>query len=105
MKKSIQFSEKVLLSGSFIRRAFTRRGFRPEGILSMGLLSAGFLSAGLLSASRFIQLEAQFIIACVSQDDTKFYTVICAIEPDILSSVSDIVSHPSAMDKYKALKT
>ena len=53
----------------------------------------------------FVQLEAQFIIAGISQDDTKFYTVISAIELDILNSVSDIVSHPPATDKYKALKT
>ena len=33
-KKSIQFSDKLLLSGAFIRGAFIRRGFRPAGILS-----------------------------------------------------------------------
>lgn len=52
----------------------------------------------------FIQLEAQFTISGITQDDTKFYTVVSAIEPDILNSVSDIVSQPPSTEKYKALK-
>ena len=45
--------------------------------------------------SLFVQIEAQFIIAGISPDRTKFYTVISAIEFDILSSISDIFSHPA----------
>ncbi|XP_035209051.1 uncharacterized protein LOC118183563 [Stegodyphus dumicola] len=53
----------------------------------------------------FAQLEAQFDIARITVDSTKFNRVISAIESDILNSVCDIVLHPPETGKYDALKT
>lgn len=52
----------------------------------------------------FAQLEAQFNIAGITADSTKFYHVLSAMESDILNTVSDIVLHPPAVDKYGTLK-
>lgn len=53
----------------------------------------------------FAQLEAQFAISSITQDDTKFYCVASAIEPEILHAVRDIILTPPANDKYITLKT
>nr|XP_042911820.1 uncharacterized protein LOC122272333 [Parasteatoda tepidariorum] len=53
----------------------------------------------------FAQLEAQFLIAGVSVDETKFHHVVSAIETDVLNSVADIILKPPQSDKYGALKT
>ncbi|XP_035228620.1 uncharacterized protein LOC118200760 [Stegodyphus dumicola] len=53
----------------------------------------------------FAQLEAQFDIAGITVDSTKFNHVISAIESDILNSVCDIVLHPPVTGKYDTLKT
>lgn len=52
----------------------------------------------------FAQLEAQFDIANITVDATKFNHVISAIESDVLNSVTDIILHPPATDKYTTLK-
>lgn len=52
----------------------------------------------------FAQLEAQFSIAGITADSTKFYHVISAVESDILNSVSDLILKPPAEKKYEALK-
>lgn len=53
----------------------------------------------------FANIEAQFVISGITQDDTKFYSVISALSSDILSYVGDIVLSPPASDKYQALKS
>ncbi|XP_036340727.1 uncharacterized protein LOC118750097 [Rhagoletis pomonella] len=52
----------------------------------------------------FAQVEAQFIVAGITIDDTKFNHVIGNIDGKILARVSDVVVAPPATDKYSALK-
>lgn len=52
----------------------------------------------------FAQLEAQFKIANITVDDTKFNHVVSAIETDVLNSVSDIILNPPQHEKYNTLK-
>ncbi|GBM49586.1 Transposon Ty3-I Gag-Pol polyprotein [Araneus ventricosus] len=52
----------------------------------------------------FVQLEAQFALAGITVDDTKFNYVISAVDSEILNSVSDIILRPPDIDKYTILK-
>ncbi|GBO30382.1 hypothetical protein AVEN_183337-1 [Araneus ventricosus] len=52
----------------------------------------------------FVQLEAQFALAGITVDDTKFNHVISAVDSEILNSVSDIILRPPDIDKYTILK-
>lgn len=53
----------------------------------------------------FAQLEAQFTIAGITVDATKFYHVISVVESDILNTVSDIILNPTdETNKYAKLK-
>ncbi|GFR08056.1 transposon Ty3-I Gag-Pol polyprotein [Trichonephila clavata] len=52
----------------------------------------------------FVQLEAQFALAGITADDTKFNHVISAIDSGILNSVCDIILKPPDADKYSTLK-
>lgn len=52
----------------------------------------------------FANIEAQFIVAGITSDETKFYSVVSALNSDILNYVSDIVLNPPTHDRYVALK-
>lgn len=52
----------------------------------------------------FARLEAQFALADVTVDSTKFNYVITAIEPELLNSVSDILISPPDEKQYETLK-
>lgn len=52
----------------------------------------------------FINIEAQFILAGITQDKTKYYAVVSALNSEVLSYVSDIVKNPPTEDLYKTLK-
>ena len=52
----------------------------------------------------FIQLESNFNVAGITSDNTKFHSVVAAIDTDILTYVSDLVRCPPETDKYKSLK-
>lgn len=52
----------------------------------------------------FIQLEAQFALANITVDATKFHHVISVVESDVLNTVSDLILRPPENDKYIALK-
>ncbi|KMQ86374.1 gag-pol polyprotein [Lasius niger] len=52
----------------------------------------------------FVQLEAQFALANITEDGTKFNHVVSAIESDILNSISDLVLGPPETGKYETLK-
>ncbi|XP_055950353.1 uncharacterized protein LOC129984489 [Argiope bruennichi] len=52
----------------------------------------------------FVQLEAQFALAGITADDTKFNHVVSAVDSDILNCVSDIILKPPDTDKYPTLK-
>lgn len=52
----------------------------------------------------FINIEAQFVLANITQDTTKYYAVISALNSEVLSYVSDIVKNPPAEGLYQTLK-
>lgn len=52
----------------------------------------------------FLRLEAQFSLAKISCETTKFNHVVAAVDADILTSVSDIVMSPPDDKPYEALK-
>ncbi|GBM73897.1 hypothetical protein AVEN_40157-1 [Araneus ventricosus] len=53
----------------------------------------------------FINIEAQFIWNGITQDFTKYYAVVSALNSEVLSYVSDIVKNPPTTDLYQTLKT
>ncbi|XP_037930999.1 uncharacterized protein LOC119665822 [Teleopsis dalmanni] len=52
----------------------------------------------------FAQIEAQFAVAGVCNDMTRFNTVVAAIESSIVADVADAVLHPPAANRYENLK-
>lgn len=52
----------------------------------------------------FINIEAQFVLANITQDTTKYYAVVSALNSEVLSHVSDIVKAPPQQNLYKTLK-
>jgi hypothetical protein len=52
----------------------------------------------------FFQLEAQFDLAQIVKDSTKYSYLVASIEPRYLAIVGDIVSNPPTEDKYQTLK-
>lgn len=52
----------------------------------------------------FCQLEAQFKTSGITQDETKYNSVVAAIESEILAQVSDLILDPPDNDKYDTLK-
>ncbi|GBM33639.1 hypothetical protein AVEN_203682-1 [Araneus ventricosus] len=53
----------------------------------------------------FIQLETQFKLTGISADETKFHTVVAALDSEVLSCIADIVRNPPSDAMYDALKT
>lgn len=53
----------------------------------------------------FHQMEAQFILANIKSDDTKFYFVTGNLETQYASEVEDIIDHPPTTGKYEKLKS
>lgn len=53
----------------------------------------------------FAQMEAQFALAKVVVDETKFYYVTTSLEPRYAKEVKDIIKAPPATDKYLKIKT
>lgn len=52
----------------------------------------------------FKQMESQFLMAGVTQDSTKFHTIVASIESSILEKIHDIVINPPAVNMYGTLK-
>nr|XP_042913366.1 uncharacterized protein LOC122273358 [Parasteatoda tepidariorum] len=52
----------------------------------------------------FSQVESQFITAGITQDSTKYHTIVASIETGILSQVSDIITSPPVTNMYDSLK-
>lgn len=53
----------------------------------------------------FAQAEAQFALAGVVQDVTKFYHIVAKIDQSVICHVTDLVKEPPAAEKYLAIKT
>ena len=52
----------------------------------------------------FAQLEANFAIANITEEKTKFSYLVAAIDTEYLKYVSDVVFEPPAQDPYSVLK-
>ncbi|XP_036347660.1 uncharacterized protein LOC118757038 [Rhagoletis pomonella] len=52
----------------------------------------------------FAQVEAQFSVAGVSTDSSKFNTVVAAVESNVLAQISDAILNPPDNGKYDNLK-
>lgn len=52
----------------------------------------------------FMQVEAAFAGAGITQDATKFYKVVARLDGSLLPIVADIIESPPDADKYAALK-
>ncbi|XP_067134245.1 uncharacterized protein [Centruroides vittatus] len=52
----------------------------------------------------FANIEAQFAISGITKDSTKYYSVVSALNSDILNYISDIVLNPPAKNCYNTLK-
>ena len=52
----------------------------------------------------FVQAEAQFNLHKVSDEDTRYYHVVAALDQETCTRVSDILSQPPRTGKYKLLK-
>ncbi|XP_059217918.1 uncharacterized protein LOC131994885 [Stomoxys calcitrans] len=52
----------------------------------------------------FKQMESQFLMAGVTQDATKFHTVVASIESNILEKTAEIIVNPPSENMYDTLK-
>ncbi|XP_055591348.1 uncharacterized protein LOC129743378 [Uranotaenia lowii] len=52
----------------------------------------------------FAQAEAQFVLANVTKDETKFYHIVAKVDQTVICHISDLVSNPPQHDKYTAAK-
>lgn len=52
----------------------------------------------------FAQAEAQFALANVVRDHTKFYHIIAKVDQSVICHVADLVTTPPAENKYDAVK-
>lgn len=52
----------------------------------------------------FAQAEAQFALAGVVQDETKYYHIISKLDQTVIIQVADIVTEPPKENKYPAVK-
>ncbi|XP_047996330.1 uncharacterized protein LOC125234169 [Leguminivora glycinivorella] len=52
----------------------------------------------------FAQIEAQFQLSKITQDDTKFYYVAGQLEARYAMEVKDVITNPPAADKYGKIK-
>lgn len=52
----------------------------------------------------FLQMEAQFSLAGITRDHTKYNHVLGSLDPIYLTSVLDIIKNPPTNDKYESIK-
>lgn len=52
----------------------------------------------------FAQAEAQFALAGVTRDETKFYHIVAKVDHTVLCHISDLVANPPENRKYDAIK-
>ena len=53
----------------------------------------------------FLRVEAQFSLRNVTNDDTKFYNVVSALDNTASVEIKNVLLHPPAQGKYGALKS
>lgn len=52
----------------------------------------------------FAQAEAQFALANVTKDETKFYHIVAKVDQTVICHISDLVARPPLEEKYKSVK-
>jgi hypothetical protein len=52
----------------------------------------------------FVQVEANFDVANITSDLTKYNYLLTAIDTDTLSAITDVIIKPPEIDKYQTLK-
>ncbi|XP_055527693.1 uncharacterized protein LOC129720264 [Wyeomyia smithii] len=52
----------------------------------------------------FAQAEAQFALAGVTQDETKFHHIVAKIDQSVICQVADLIRNPPAENKYTSIK-
>lgn len=52
----------------------------------------------------FAQAEAQFVLANVTKDETKFYHIVAKVDQSVICHIADLVSTPPQQNKYQAVK-
>jgi len=52
----------------------------------------------------FMQLEGQFALCGITEDETKYAHVLSKIEPKQAREIKDVITRPPTTDKYKTLK-
>ena len=50
------------------------------------------------------QEEAQFHLARITQDETKFWHIVARIDQSVICHISDLVNTPPVINKYRAVK-
>ncbi|KAL0830888.1 hypothetical protein ABMA28_002990 [Loxostege sticticalis] len=50
-------------------------------------------------------IESQFVLSGITKDETKFYYLVAQLDHQYAKEVKDIITSPSATDKYAKLKT
>lgn len=53
----------------------------------------------------FHYLERQFQNAGVTTDDSKYHTIVAALDADVLCNISDLIGNPPHKDMYEIIKT
>nr|XP_015840124.1 PREDICTED: uncharacterized protein LOC107399003 [Tribolium castaneum] len=53
----------------------------------------------------FAQVEAQFHAYRIKADQSRYYTVVAALDCSVLQAVSDILTNPPETNKYETIKT
>ncbi|XP_036342602.1 uncharacterized protein LOC118751885 [Rhagoletis pomonella] len=51
-----------------------------------------------------VTVESQFVAAGISSDQSKYHTVVAAIESGVLAQIRDLILHPPSSDMYQTLK-
>lgn len=52
----------------------------------------------------FAQAEAQFHLAKIVNDETKFYHIVAKVDQSVICHIADLVAAPPAENKYKTVK-
>ena len=52
----------------------------------------------------FVQAEAQFILRNITDDTTKYYYLVAALDQNTASRITDLLARPPAENKYASLK-
>lgn len=53
----------------------------------------------------FTQIESQFIVAGITQEDTKYHIVVGHIDSKAVEPIADLITNPPTINKYTTLKT